>query len=281
MTRSTSRVPGAATGLTLPTGARWLWWRRMASPSRTAEREEERRHNVRTLAAASAGSAAAALLTSQLWIAGTWIAAAFTPLMVALISELMNRPAERIKRTFTTDRPALPEAGGAAPPARPGADPLPTRAPAEPGSGGGPAEPPVRVYRAGDAEPRDVREGVRRRKIALGAVFGTAALAFLIAVTIITVPELLAGGSVGKREGGSTFFGSGDKSGGDRERDEPAPQDTTQEEQPPPEEQQTAPEEEQPTTTTEQPTEEEPLPPEETAPPGEPVPEQVPPTEQP
>jgi hypothetical protein len=259
----------------------------MASPSRTAEREEERRHNIRTLAAASTGSAAAALLTSQLWIAGTWIAAAMTPVVVALVSELMNRPAERIKRTFTTDRPALPEAGGAAPPARRGADPLPTRAPAEPGSGPGPAEPPVRVYRAGEAEPLTTRPGAaRRRKIAFGAVFGTAALAFVIAVSVITVPELLAGGSVGKRDGGSTFFGSG-KSNGDRERDEPAPQDTTEDERPEqeqeeqPQQETTPDEEQQPTTTTEQPTEEETLPPEETAPPGEPLPEQAPPTEQP
>jgi hypothetical protein len=234
----------------------------MATPSRTAEREEERRHNLRTLAAASVGSASAALLTSRLWIAGTWIAAALTPVMVALVSELMNRPAQRIKQ-YTSERSALPK-----------------RAAPEPAS-----EPaPMRVYRAGEAEPREPRGPVsRRRKIAYGTVFGTAALAFLIAVTFITVPELLAGGSVGKNDSTSTFFGGGKKSSGDS--DKQTPQDTTRDEQAQPEEeqQQTTPEEEepQPTTTTEEPPAEEAPPPDETAPPGEPLPQAAPPAEQP
>ena len=77
----------------------------MASPPRT--REEERRLNARTLAIASAASASAAAVTSQLWIAGTWIAAAVTPLIVALVSELLHRPTERLARAVTSDRPAL------------------------------------------------------------------------------------------------------------------------------------------------------------------------------
>ena len=246
----------------------------MASPSRTAEREEERRHNMRTLAAASVGSAAAALLTSRLWIAGTWIAAAVTPVMVALVSELMNRPAQRIKQ-FTTERSAS-RGTQTAPLAE--ADPLPRRAAPEPVPTG-----PVRVYRAGEAEPRAPRGPVsRRRKIAYGTVFGTAALAFLIAVTLITVPELLAGGSVGKNDTRSTFFGGSKKDGNS---DKQAPQDTSEDEQAQPEEeqQQTTPpeEEEQPTTTTEEPPADEAPPPEETAPPGEPLPQDLPPTEQP
>src|SRR5918998_70867 len=125
----------------------------MSSHSRTAEREEERRLNMRTLAIASSASAAAALLTSQLWIAGTWIAAAMTPVIVALISEMLHRPTERIARSLTSERSALrgrgddalPEAGGAAPPARPQADPLPRRAPEAPGAGAGRADPPAPV----------------------------------------------------------------------------------------------------------------------------------------
>jgi hypothetical protein len=265
----------------------------MASPSRTAEREEERRHNLRTLVAASAGSATAALLTSQLWIAGTWIAAAVTPVMVALVSELLNRPAERIARSFTSDRQALPAAGGAAPPAPPEADHLTDRAPEEPAAGAGRVRPPVpdpaseapvRVYRSGSEAPRGTlpgegrrRPATRRRKIAYGAVFGTAGLAFLIAVVALTLPELVAGGSVGKNDGRTTFFG-GAKSNGDRDREEQAPQDTAPDEQQPRRDEQqqqpTTPDQEQTT-----PTEEEP-PPEETAPqsapaPGEPVPGQA------
>ena len=85
--------------------------------------------NARTLAIASAASASAAAVTSQLWIAGTWIAAAVTPLIVALVSELLHRPSERIARAITSDRPALrldeseesPARGAAPGPRRPSA----------------------------------------------------------------------------------------------------------------------------------------------------------------
>jgi hypothetical protein len=272
----------------------------MSSHSRTAEREEERRLNLRTLVIASSASAAAALLTSQLWIAGTWIAAAMTPVIVALVSEMLHRPTERIAKSLTTDRPGLaaadraglPAAGGAAPPPRPSADPLPERAPAEPGSGPGFPQPPapgpgseapVRVYRTGGADPHGTLGGggrprTRRRKIAYGAVFGTAALAFVIAVAALTLPELVAGGSVGKNDGRTTLFG-GSKKNSHRDREQQAPQDTTGDErqQPQEEQQQPAPDE------TQQPAPEEETPPaeapSETTPlPGEPQQETAPST---
>jgi hypothetical protein len=311
----------------------------MSSHSRTAEREEERRLNMRTLVIASAASAAAALLTSQLWIAGTWIAAAMTPVIVSLVSEMLNRPTERIARSITSDRKPLAAAGGAGRPAAPGADPLPDRATREPAAGAREARPPrdlgseapIRVYRAGEATSRSDRRaarvaagggraggapgigagaadrgpgsrgpvlgapgmppagrgrGTRHRKIAFGAVFATAAIAFVIAVAALTLPELVAGGSVGKNDGRTTFFGG--KKGNDSKKEQ-APQDTTEEEQPAPEEEQ------QPTTPEEEttPPAEEETPPAEEAPqqqqqqqapaPGEPLPETtpVPPTTQP
>ena len=164
----------------------------MASP-RTSEREEERRFNLRTLVIASAASATAAVLTSQLWIAGTWLAAATTPVLVTLISELLHRPTDRIAERLTTDRPALrrdrvePSETATPPPAD---EPAPPREPA-PG--------PVRIYRSSAAQPR-------RRKIAVGAVLGTSALALLIAVVVLTVPELLAGGAIGKSDSRTTLF---------------------------------------------------------------------------
>src|ERR687896_619074 len=114
----------------------------MSSHSRTAEREEERRLNMRTLVIASAASAAAALLTSQLWIAGTWIAAAMTPVIVSLVSEVLNRPTERIARSFTSDRGPLAAAGGAGRPAAPRAGPPPRRAPRGAAESGRQAGPP-------------------------------------------------------------------------------------------------------------------------------------------
>jgi hypothetical protein len=359
---------------------RWLWWGRMTSHSRTAEREEERGLNLRTLVIASAASAAAALLTSRLWIAGTWLAAAMTPVIVTLVSEILNRPTDRIARSFTSDRGSLAAAGGAGRPAGPGADPLPDRAPMEPAAGAGRARPPapglgseapIRVYRAGETTSRSTRraaragvrgtgadprargadgrgrevgpgggadsrgtemgagggagsrgkemgaggQGVgsrgigmgagsqgagsrgtvpgapgippagrrpaaRRRRIAYGAVFGTAAIAFVIAVAALTLPELVAGGSVGKNDGRTTLFGG--KPSDDRGK-ERAPQDTTEEEQPPPEEEQqpTTPEEET-TPPAEEPPPAEEAPPAEQAPPrqspapGEPLPETTP-----
>jgi hypothetical protein len=228
----------------------------MASPSRIAEREEERRFNIRTLAIASAASAAAAVVTSRLWFAGTWVAAALTPVLVALISEMLHRPTEKIAGRLTTDRPALAEAAGPAPPADPDADKLPDRAPAEPGAGRPPRQPgapgPVRVYRT-TASPR------RRRRIAYGAVFGTAALALAIAVFALTVPELIAGGSIGKNDGRTTFS-SRDRDRNSNDRDGSAadtteqqqPTQTNESEQPRQTEEQTTPEETTTTTTPEE-----------------------------
>lgn len=152
----------------------------MAS-SRNDEREEERRFNLRTLVIASSASATAAVVTSQLWIAGTWIAAALTPVLVALISELLHRPTERIAERLTADRPAPRDERGTTP------------RQTEPG------EAPIRVYRSGSPPPR-------RRRIAVGAVLGTGALALVIAVVALTVPELIAGGAVGRSDSRTTFF---------------------------------------------------------------------------
>jgi hypothetical protein len=247
----------------------------MASPPRTSEREEERRHNMRTLVIASVASASAAVVTSQLWIAGTWIAAAMTPVIVALVSELLNRPTERLARSISTTRaPALPVAGGAAPPARPDADSLPTRAPEEP------AAPPVRVYRSGQAAPRTTR----RRKVAYGAVFGTAAVAFLIAVVALTVPELVTGGSIGKNSGRTTLF-SGDRNKDSNDSKTPADTNTDRQSQPEQQQnqQQPAPGDEQSTTPSEQPTTEQPAPQQgtTTTPPAQPLPQSTPPDTQP
>jgi hypothetical protein len=162
-------------------------------PASSVEREEERRLNMRTLTIASAASAAAAAVTSQLWIAGTWIATALTPVLVALISEALHRPTERVVRARTTRRPA------------------PVTYPAHEGEAG-----PVRVYRQPGARPS-------RRHIAVGAVAATAAIAFVIGILALTTLDLVSGGSVGKGSGRTTLLGGG---GGGRGGD------TSTEEQP-------------------------------------------------
>ena len=204
----------------------------MASSTRSEmlrEREEERRLNMRTLAIASVASATAAAVTSQLWIRGTWIAAALTPALVALISEAMHRPTERLARAWTSDRPAL-GAGASRHADQPAAadEPLQARAETEPppppgAAGDAPgAAGPVRVYRQPPRAPR--------RRLALGVVAATAAIAFLIAVAALTAGDLISGGSIGKGSGRTTFFSPSAKTESDQQ--DAAPRQTTAEQQP-------------------------------------------------
>ena len=232
----------------------------MGSPPRTA-REEEQRLNLRTLVIASAASASAALVTSRLWIAGTRIAAAMTPVIVTLVSEMLRRPTERIARGITSDRAALPDPDASAA-ARRVAERLREDVrpdPEAPPSGTRPG--PTRVYRseAAAAAPR-------RRKIAYRVVFGTAALAFVIGVLVLTAGELLGGGSFGNNDRRVTVIpGSGNKEKQTPEQTTPDRTDTTTEP-----DQQTTPDTDTSTTpdteTTPPPTTPE------TTPPGEPLP---------
>jgi hypothetical protein len=189
----------------------------MASTTLSPEREEERRLNLRTLAIASAASAAAAAATSQLWIRGTWIAAALTPVLVTLVSEMLHRPTEKIARTWTTGR-----------------EPAPRRAPSRPPSPGA-GEPPVRVY-------RQPSKRAPRRRLALGVMAATAGLALAITVATITAGELIAGESIGSSDSATTFVGGGNKEGSEkREQREPAGGDQPREPAPAPDSESPAP----------------------------------------
>jgi hypothetical protein len=204
-------------------------------PPRSRTREEERRLSIRTLAIASAASAAAALVTSQFWIQGTWVAAAMTPVIVAVVSELLNRPTEAVARRVTSDRPAIQ---------RPGPEP-----------------PPVTVYGSGRS---------RRRKFALGLVAATAALGFAIGAVALTVPELLLGRSIGHDDRDSTLIPAKKKK--DDKPEEQAPEQTTPTETQP---QETTPTETQPEQTTPTETQTQPTTPAAPKPrqqPGEPAP---------
>lgn len=211
----------------------------MASQTRMSAREEERRLNMRTLAIASAASATAAVITSQLWVAGTWIAAALTPVIVAVVSELLHRPAAVVaERVTSRGSGVLPQAAGAgAPPRRPEPE-LPSRAPADPGSGPAGA-PPVRMYRTESGRGSGRGSRPSRRKVAIGVVAVTAALAFAIAAIAMTGTELVTGGSIGKGERDTTLFGGGSGGTADEQvpdggRDNPAQgeDEPPQEEQP-------------------------------------------------
>jgi hypothetical protein len=196
-------------------------------------REEERRVNIRTLVIASIASAAAAVITSQFWVQGTWMAAAVTPVIVALVSEMLHRPTEVIaERVTSRGVPILPATRGPAGPGRrePAGDDEP--APAEPGTRGESPAPPVRVYRSGGDKP--VRPRSSRRRIAIGVVAATAVLAFAITAIALTGTELLTGGSIGKGGGDTTLFSGGqDKADeGNQQQDSQQDGSSSQPEQP-------------------------------------------------
>ena len=190
----------------------------MPPATRSAEREEERRINTRTLTIASVASASAAAVTSQLWIAGTWIAAALTPVLVTLLSEALHRPTERLARAWTSDQPALSRraASPREPVAAPHGDPLQPRDPElTPPEGAG----PVRIYRQPTTKSP-------RRRIAIGTVAATAGIAFLIAVIALTAGDLVSGGSIGKGGGRTTLLG-GHRNNQQEQKQDATPEKTT------------------------------------------------------
>ena len=124
-----------------------------------------------TLVITAIASAVAAYVTSQLWADGTLIAAALTPVIVALVKEALARPVDKMQ-TVRVQR----QTGDVARVEEPG------------------AEPPVTVY------------GGTGRRWRLAVITGLAA--FAIVVTLFTVPELLAGESIGRGgDRATTFFG--------------------------------------------------------------------------
>jgi hypothetical protein len=229
----------------------------------SAEREEERRLNTRTLTIASVASASAAAVTSQLWIAGTWIAAALTPVLVALISEAMHRPTERIARAWSEERDT----------ARVSSAQSPTRQ--EPAAVTG-TPGPVRVYRQTEhgstLSPR--RPQLSRRRIAIGGVALTAAIAFVVGIAALTTADLVSGGSVGKGSGRTTLLGGSKSDGAKDSQQDATPQKQQQQGQ---QEQETTTPSETTTTAPETtPSDTAPETPTTTAPPGEPAPDATP-----
>lgn len=161
--------------------------------------------SLQTLLIAAVASGLAAVVTSYFWDKGTLISAAMTPVIVTVVSEMLNRPAQTVRRAARTARSTpspreslpLPHGVGAGSPAE---GPGPTHElPATPEPSPGMSD--IRVYRT---EMRRPRFGRIHWKI----VLATAATAFVIAVAALTLPELLFGSSVGG-SGNTTFFGGG------------------------------------------------------------------------
>jgi hypothetical protein len=157
-----------------------------------------------TLIVASLASLTAAIVTSTFWQRGTPITAAITPVIVALASELYSRPARRITqfssragevrgRRFEHESRVRERVPSGAPPDLWRAESL---SPPEDDALG-----PMKIYRSGAERPSPVR------RVHIRVALATAAIAFVIALLVLTLPELVFGGSVAAR-GSTTFFGS-------------------------------------------------------------------------
>jgi hypothetical protein len=180
--------------------------------------------SLRTLLIAAAASAAAALVIPLIWRPGTVFAAAMTPVVVAIVSELLHRPVETVS-SVAARRPAR------------GAEVLdePFDEPFDP------LAPPSAQELETLPETRAGRRAVHQRRRALTGrqwklALATGLVAFAAVAALFTASELLAGESV-TGGGRTTFFSSGSDRRADR--DKPAQQDEQQrkqeEEEPTPE----------------------------------------------
>jgi len=158
--------------------------------------------SLQTLVIAALAAGTAAVVTSYFWQRGTLISAALTPVIVAVVSEMLNRPAQTVRRAARSARSTTParrevplaHGAGAGSPSEGPSRELP--APREP-SAAGMSE--YKVYRSESKRPRLGR-------IHWKIVLATAALAFVIAIGALTLPELLFGSSV-SGSNSTTFFG--------------------------------------------------------------------------
>src|SRR3954454_8774627 len=159
--------------------------------------------SIQTLIVAAIAAGAAAIVTSYFWKNGTVVTAAITPVIVALVkeglqrplqSEIVRRPVQRVAETRTPRR--APEYAHTGARSRPDEPPPPAWHPlteAPPADMG-----PMRTY----GRPSRARPWQRRR---FQVAIVTGLLAFAIAATVLTVPELVFGGSVAGK-GRTTIF---------------------------------------------------------------------------
>jgi hypothetical protein len=149
--------------------------------------------SIQTLGISALAAVAAAVIVPMIWERGTLIATAMTPVIVALVSEALRKPAEKI--TAANPLATRRSATGAAV-RDPDFDPLPAG---------------ERVDEAREDDPFGLRSKppvTRHWKLALA----TGAAAFAIAVVALTMSELVFGGPATKDGGSTTFFSGSDDS---------------------------------------------------------------------
>ena len=154
------------------------------------EKEKSSGISIQTLVISSAAAVAAAVIIPTFWEQGTLVATAMTPVIVALVSEGLRRPAEKI--TAVTPLVVRPRPRGGPETF----DPLP---------------PPERVEEPSVAEedPFGLRERPAiRRHWRLAVITGL--VAFVLAATALTLSELVFGGAATRDAARTSLFGGGD-----------------------------------------------------------------------
>jgi hypothetical protein len=190
-----------------------------------------------TLVVAALASVIAALVTSRLWANGTLLSTAITPVIVALVKEYAQRPVRAIGSAAKAPLVAVKEVGPlgtqvrerATVPAeaerrgrvivadRPDPDEYERLETLVPPGDDAATDSPYRVYR---------KKSRGRRWWVVGLVTGL--VAFVVAAAVITVPELLGGGSVGAGGGRTTLFSTHtSKKSSDSAKDKTSDQSTT------------------------------------------------------
>jgi hypothetical protein len=164
-----------------------------------------------TLLLSAIASASAAYITSKIWGPGTLFSAAFAPVIVALVKEGLRRPTEKVANVVPSVMPA-PARWSRTSASEPGlvAQPEPT---AEPGVHRDPDAPHVDLPPVVPAQNAPVRVySTRARRLRWRLAVITGLLGFGIAVVVFTVPELIAGGSLGGSHKTTIFGGRHHKS---------------------------------------------------------------------
>ena len=222
-------------------------------------RQQQGGLSITTLAISAAASVAAAIVVHEVWRGGAILGAAVTPVVVAIVSETLRKPVDRVTSIREERRSRTQVRTGQAHP-----PPAPELERAD----------PFGIWQ------EDRLPWWKRRAAKLGLVTGL--IAFVIGAIALTGTELIFGDSVGSGGGDTTVFGGGSKKkSSDDEKTSTTETQTETQETAPAETTPTVPPEEGATTeTAPPPTQQVPVPPAETEPaPTAPPAETVPPAE--
>jgi hypothetical protein len=183
----------------------------------TREPEEKSSLSLQTLLISSAAAVIAAVVVPTFWERGSLIATAITPIIVALVSEGLNRPAKAI--TSAAPKVTRRSATGAA-----------LRSPQPTGVGARGAG-PERVGRGDDNwsgnpdDPFGLRAPEpKRRRLPIRLAVVTGLIAAVVGAGVVTASELaLFGHSVGHSSRSTSLFGGSSKKSKKKTNDEATP----------------------------------------------------------